>query len=71
MGTGSYTTEGTTAMAEMLKVNFSLRSLLLSDNSMKSEGAVLLAEALRTNSSLTKLKYAASHCSGFYCQCTP
>lgn len=58
MGTGSYTTEGTISMAEMLKVNFSLRSLLLSDNSMKSEGAGLLAEALRTNSSLTKLKYA-------------
>ena len=48
-GTGTYTAEGITAIAEALKVTASVTELNLYRNSIKDEGVTAICEALQSN----------------------
>ena len=48
-GSGTYTTEGITAIADALRVNGSLTALNLSSNELKDEGVSAVCEAIQSN----------------------
>ena len=54
-GEGTYTTVCIEAIAEALRVNASLKSLDLDNNSLGPGGGVALTDALRVNTSLKTL----------------
>ena len=54
-GTGTYTAEGITAIAEALKVTASLTSLSLGDNILGDDGVEALSVGLKESKSLVAL----------------
>ena len=54
-GSGTYTSVGINALAEVLKVSSSLKSLDLNGNSIRDEGAVAIAQAAQCNDKLESL----------------
>ena len=58
-GEGTYDASGIKAIADALRVNASLTSLRLDENSLGPEGAKALAPALAANASLTEVRAPA------------
>ena len=55
IGQGTYDASGITSLADALRVNASLTSINLSNNSLKDEGIKVVCEALQSNKETTKL----------------